>query len=652
VSNSKNDPVQQQNKSSMSSSELIKGTTQHKTLQPVRLYHNLKLRILLPLVVAIVVILGCSLFGMYWQGRQAIDADVKARVKGAQRVLANQLDEDAALLMGFQQFLTNHEKLQEAWSSRDREELLQHAAPIYERINASNRVTHFYFIDLNQTCFLRVHRPAQYGDTISRKTMQQAATTGKTSYGIELGKFGHFTLRVVQPWLVDGKLVGYIELGEEIEHITPKLSEVLGVQVVLAIEKRCLDRTQWERGLTILGQTGNWDQLANFVIIDQTIKTIPPALLSQIDSGKRENTPVSLTDSSTRKIYRGEIMPLMDASNQQVGSLVVLKDITQLVTKLRKTAGILLIVGFVVGGVLFVICYIYITSLRNVSKQLIETAHQAGKAEIATSVLHNVGNVLNSVNVSAGLIQDNVLKSSANNLTRAVGVMEQHLEEIGDFVTNDDRGKHLPQLLIDVSHQISTEEDTILEEINSLIRNIDHIKAVVASQQKNAKGTAGVIEEFSLVELLEDAININTASMERHSVKITRKFDDIEPVVSDKQLLLQIIVNLISNAKYACLESGNKKHLLTVRLKHKGQDRISIEVQDNGMGITAENLTKIFAHGFTTRKEGHGFGLHSAILAAKELSGSLVATSDGPGTGATFTLEIPYQQAGTILCTK
>lgn len=625
---------------------------QHSTLQPVRLYHNLKFRILIPVVIAMVVILGCGLYGLYWQDQQAINNDVDARIKGAHRVLANQLDEDAALLIGFQQFVSTHAGLQEAWLSMNRDELLRQAAPIYERIHVSNRVTHFYFIDLEQNCFLRVHRPSQFGDNISRKTMNQAAKSGKTTYGIELGKFGHFTLRVVQPWIVNGKHVGYIELGEEIKHITPKLSEILGVEVVFAIEKKYLDRTQWEQGLTILGQSSDWDQLSNFVVIDQTIDQIPPSLVPLIDSGKRENFTVSLPEPRTRKTYRGGILPLLDASKQQVGSLVIMKNITQQAAELRKMAGIFLVVGFMVGGTLFTVCYVYVTSLRNVSKKLIETAHQAGKAEIATSVLHNVGNVLNSVNVSASLIQDNILKSSATNLTKAIDIMEQHLDHIGDYVSQDDRGKHLPQFLIDVSHQISTEEDTILDEVNSLIRNIDHIKAVVASQQKNAKGASGIIEELSLVELLEDAININTASMERHAVKITRQFDDIGLIVSDKQLLLQIIVNLISNAKYACMASGNTNHQLTVRLQRKGKDRVLIVVQDNGMGITPENLTKIFAHGFTTRKEGHGFGLHSAILAAAELGGSLVATSDGPGTGAIFTLEIPYRHAGVLLCTN
>lgn len=627
-------------------------TALQNLLHPVRLYHNLKLRILLPLVIAMVVILGSGLFSLYWQNRQSMHNGVTTRVLAANQVLQDQLDEDAALLRGFLQFIATNEHLHSAWMSKDRNELLQQASPIYQRINASNRVTHFYFIDLDQACFLRIHRPKDFGDTIRRETLKQAIQTGKTAYGIELGKYGYFTLRVVQPWIVDGKLIGYLELGEEIEHITPKVAKILGVDVVFAIEKQYLNQTRWEQGLTVMGRTTDWDELSNFVIINKTIKKIPSGVAKLIDSGKRNNAEVSFTDRSTQDIYHGGIIPLSDAGKRQVGSLIIIQNITQQTAGLRKVAGILLLVVFVVGGVLFTICYLYMTSVRDMSKKLIQTAHQAGKAEIATSVLHNVGNVLNSVNVSAGLIQDNVLKSSANNLNKAIDVMEQHLDDIGDFVTNDDRGKHLPRFLIDVSHQLATEEDTILEEINSLLKNIDHIKGVVASQQQNAKGAVGIVEKFSLSELLEDAININTASMERHSVKIIRKFDNIGPVVSDKQLLLQIIVNLISNAKYACMESGNKQHQLTVRMQRTGKDRVSIEIQDNGMGISEENLTKIYAHGFTTRKEGHGFGLHSAILAAKELGGSLVTTSDGLGTGATFTLEIPYQQAGTFLCTK
>lgn len=140
--------------------------------------------------------------------------------------------------------------------------------------------------------------------------------------------------------------------------------------------------------------------------------------------------------------------------------------------------------------------------------------------------------------------------------------------------------------------------------------------------------------------------------MRRHAIDINREYDDVPPVLVDKHRLLQIAVNLISNAKYACMEGGKLDHQINLRLRRNGTENVLIEVQDNGSGIAPENLTRIFSHGFTTRKEGHGFGLHSSALAAKELKGKLSAFSEGPGLGATFTLEIPFVQAGAELCTN
>lgn len=293
----------------------------------------------------------------------------------------------------------------------------------------------------------------------------------------------------------------------------------------------------------------------------------------------------------------------------------------------------------------------YESKLNSLHRQLTDATEHSGKAEIATSVLHNVGNVLNSVNVSASLIQDAVRTSGVTSLVKAVEMIQQHSDDLGTFVTRDERGKYLPQFLIELSRKMATQDGQILDEIMSLIGNIHHIKTIIATQQLYARGIAGgVMEEVSLADLLENAIHVNTASMSRHAITIDRQLEDVGPVLMDKHKLLQIMVNLISNAKYACIESGNKTHRIAVRLQRTGEDRVSIEVQDNGMGIASENLTQIFAHGFTTRDEGHGFGLHSAALAAEELGGSLIADSDGPGTGATFTLEVPCKSAGALLC--
>ena len=153
-------------------------------------------------------------------------------------------------------------------------------------------------------------------------------------------------------------------------------------------------------------------------------------------------------------------------------------------------------------------------------------------------------------------------------------------------------------------------------------------------------------------QLVDDSLQINAGALDRHQVKLARESEKVPQVLVDKHKVLQILVNLIRNAKYAVSEAERKDKQVTVRLFQHGEDHVRIQVSDNGVGIAPENLTRIFAHGFTTRKDGHGFGLHSGALAAKEMGGSLSVHSEGPGQGATFTLELPIKPASNSADTK
>ena len=161
-------------------------------------------------------------------------------------------------------------------------------------------------------------------------------------------------------------------------------------------------------------------------------------------------------------------------------------------------------------------------------------------------------------------------------------------------------------------------------------------------QQSYAKAS-GVLESLKITELVEDAIRMNNGAMARHQVKVVREMADVPPILTDKHKVLQILINLIRNAKYACDDSGRDDKQITLRVAHD-RDSVKVSVIDNGVGIPAENLTRIFNHGFTTRKEGHGFGLHSGALAAKEMGGALTVASEGTGRGAAFMLELPVKQ--------
>jgi len=280
--------------------------------------------------------------------------------------------------------------------------------------------------------------------------------------------------------------------------------------------------------------------------------------------------------------------------------------------------------------------------LHALQSQHIDAARRAGMAEIATSVLHNVGNVLNSVNVSASIIGEKIRKSGVADLRSATELLNRHLDDPGAFVSSDPRGKHLPQFLSQLSQKMSSDEQLILDEVQSLSRDIDHIKGIVALQQSYT-GVSGISDRLSLADLVDDAIRINSQSVTRHNIDVIRQYEVLPPVMTEKQKVLQILVNLLSNAKYAVIAADRAAGHITVSLKRIETDRVRIEVIDNGVGIPRENLTSIFSHGFTTRKDGHGFGLHSAANLARELGGSLTVESAGAGWGATFRLDLPFK---------
>lgn len=280
--------------------------------------------------------------------------------------------------------------------------------------------------------------------------------------------------------------------------------------------------------------------------------------------------------------------------------------------------------------------------LKKTHSELMDASRRAGMAEVATGVLHNVGNVLNSVNVSANLASDLVRKSKIINIARVAAMMREHAADLGNFMANDAKGRQLPSYLGQLAEHLAQEQALVLTEMGLLRANIEHIKDIVSVQQSYAK-VSGLTETLNVVDLVEDALRMNAASLARHAVSVFREFEpELPPVTVEKQKVLQILINLIRNAKYACDETGSKDKRMTIRVGHK-DGRMRIAIIDNGVGIPAGNLMRIFNHGFTTRKTGHGFGLHSGALAARELGGSLDVQSDGPGKGAIFTLEFPCE---------
>jgi C4-dicarboxylate-specific signal transduction histidine kinase len=259
---------------------------------------------------------------------------------------------------------------------------------------------------------------------------------------------------------------------------------------------------------------------------------------------------------------------------------------------------------------------------------------------MATGVLHNLGNALNSVNTTVNLTTDRVQRSKVTALGKVVELLEAQHGRLAEFFSADPRGQQLPDYLAQLSGHLLAERADLLHEMDELQQNVDHIKEIVAAQQSFAH-ISGITEVVPASELVEYGLRISEAALQRHGIAVVREFMPAPPVKVERQKVLQILVNLIRNAKEAVNQSGRPDKRLVVGVRVSAAGRVQFAVTDNGVGIAPEYLARIFAFGYTTKKTGHGFGLHSSANAAKEMGGSLEARSDGLGRGATFVLELP-----------
>lgn len=274
--------------------------------------------------------------------------------------------------------------------------------------------------------------------------------------------------------------------------------------------------------------------------------------------------------------------------------------------------------------------------VRKLNQRLINTSRQAGIAEIATSILHSVGNVLNSVNTSVSMLQQAVMKSKTEGIQKTAKMLETQGVEL---FQPGGKGPQLIEYLQAIFEQLEQDKHKNLEEVASLKQNVNHIAKIVSAQQKFA-GQSGLLENLNISELIEEALNINVVSLESNQVEIERCYCTAIEISADRSKIVLILVNLVRNASEAMITNHDQTAKITLEVDIQ-QHSISISIKDNGHGISQENMNNMFRYGFTTKQDGHGFGLHSCALAAKEMQGSLTVHSDGPGQGSLFQLSLP-----------
>jgi NO-binding membrane sensor protein with MHYT domain len=270
--------------------------------------------------------------------------------------------------------------------------------------------------------------------------------------------------------------------------------------------------------------------------------------------------------------------------------------------------------------------------------QLRDVSRQAGMAEVATGVLHNVGNVLNSLGVSATLVLAGLRDSRIGNVQRVAQLLSEQGDRLGDFLKNDPRGRGVRSYLTNLGENLCAENRALLSDTQAIVMHVEHIGRIVAAQQSYAR-RGGVTEEVDVAELVDKAIALNFT--DSTDVTVTRDYQFAPRLTLDRHKMIQILGNLLSNARHALRDQTQEQRMLTVRIRAITPGSFAIDVEDSGIGIETAVLERLFEFGFTTKKDGHGFGLHASANLAKELGGELSGQSDGPGRGARFSLRVP-----------
>lgn len=670
------------------------------------LKRNIRRQVLVPLSLTFIILTISFIYTSYRIRMDDYERGIAHRYKRVQHILKSLIGDRTRFMTSSIAFIAEQQQFQDAMRSKDRQALLQFGHPILKRLFSQQQITHFYFYDPNGAIVLRVYDPQDTSASPMRHTRQQAMARGETVSGLELGRNGTFTLRVVYPWKVHGKLIGYIELGQEYDHILQELRAVTLIDFAVALDKKQLDRESWEHGMKLLGRPADWNLLQERVLSDQTVTLPPTAVAALLETGKGEKKQAEQIRINNRT-YGARSFPLQDIVQNEVGRFILINDLTDSIASFRLFITQILAFSLLVCTGLFTYSYRLLGQvdqhLRENREQLNRELEQRAETnrQLEEEVDERQRAEANLVTLNEQLEQRVLDRTTQlNQLNRHLETSRTELEEACKnlqsqqaTILQQDRMACIGQLAASVAHDINNpigfvygnlevlknywgklatflaEQDTLLASLLSP-EQLRH-----TAERRQALKVDYVLNEFNAVldESLEGAERVNRIVL---NLKGFSRLDEKEARLADIHDCLESTLNIVRNElRYKAdikREYGDIPRLVcypqqlnqvfmnllinaSQAIENWGEitirtwtDRknVFVAIGDTGCGIPAQNLQRLFEPFFTTKGSGVGTGLGLSIAyeIIKKHHGEITVTSR-PGSGTVFTLRLPLEQA-------